>query len=289
MSQENTIKKTHIEDVFNKIIEKERGVIEIKKMMYHLDYDRSEEMIDYILNEQIENYELYFDKPVQLLVNVLVEEDYFKEKLIKVLHKEKIISQHVNILLINKLKIENKTDFFKILDKISSMNFFLLNYEKFDYNEEEKNFLKSFLKLKTKGLKNYILDLDKNQLEKIKEKIGVFKELLFFDLYQKKHKHFHDKFIFFVDNFKYLDNKEENLLFLSEIFFIKIHFNIDRLDKVNYINFFKVHADYLDSFYNYLKIITEEARIHNNEKLLLKMEKILYFTQELLINSKSKI
>lgn len=276
------MKRQHIEEIFNKIIEKERGVVEIKKMMCHLDYDRSEEMIDYILNEQIENYPIYFEHPVQLLVNILVEENYFKEKLTKVIEKEKTIFQEVNTLLIRKLKIENKEDFFKILTKIPSMDFFLLNYEKFDYNEAEKSFLKSFLKLMTRGLNNDILDLDKNQLESIKEKIGIFKELLWFDLYQKRHKYFYDKFDFFVNNFKYLENEEENIL-LSDMFFSKIHFNIERLDKVNYINFFKIYNDYLNTFYDYLKTTIEELKINGDEKLLLKMEKILHFTQELLI------
>ncbi len=279
--------KKYIEELFEKITEEERSPMEIKKMIHRLDKDYSNEIIDYMLEENIENFWLYYKNCVKLLIYVLVEKDYYKEKLINVFKEEKVNFSAISPLLIEKLKINNKEIFIKILNSSQvGINFFFLNYENFDYNEEEKNTLQNYLNKKAKGLNNFVLDLNKEQLEKIKEKIGIFQMLLSINLYKNLDKNFNEKFDFFTNNFKYLENNRENILFLHMTFFSDIECCIEYLSKNKYNYFFEKNADYLEAYYYFLKEIMEKSK--EDKIYFRKIEKISKYNESLLLELQLK-
>lgn len=279
--------KKYIEELFNEITEEERSPIEIEKMIHRLNKDYSNEIIDYMLEENIENYWLYYKNYVRLLIYVLVEKDYYKKKLINIFKEEKVNFSSISPLLIERLKINNKEIFIKILNFSQvGINFFFLNYENFDYNEEEKNILQNYLNKKAKGLNNFVLDLNKEELEKIKEKIGVFQMLLSINLYKNINKDYNKRFDFFTQNFKYLEKNRENILFLHMTFFSDIECCIEYLNKNEYINFFEINADFLEIYYDFLKIIQEKSQ--EDKIYFRKIEKILNYTESLLFDKKIK-
>ncbi len=113
---------------------------------------------------------------------------------------------------------------------------------------------------------------DKTNTEKM---IIVFKKLANFDLYKKRSNSFNENLNFFINSFEYLEVNERSLQYISQIFLSKISFDINKLDKINYILFFEKNNNFLKPFYNYLNNAFEK----NNTIL----KEILDFTNELLI------
>lgn len=113
---------------------------------------------------------------------------------------------------------------------------------------------------------------DKTNTEKM---IIVFKKLANFDLYKKRSNCFNENLNFFINSFEYLEVNERSLQYISQIFLSKISFDINKLDKINYILFFEKNNNFLKPFYNYLNNAFEK----NNTIL----KDVLDFTNELLI------
>lgn len=280
------MEKQHILDLFYSIIKEERSSIDINKMLHRLDINYTNEIIDIIFSYFIKKNDLFYNKGLKSLLNVLVEEKYYRENIINLLNnkKDKFYNESLISLLIEKLKIDTKENFLKILNKIQNIKFFLLNYEYFDYTDEEKIFLRSFLDKKSKECKYDLFLYDENELEKIKNKIGIFQQIVYIDIYQKVDENFNNKFDFFVNNFKYLEKNNENMMFLMGIFFSKIYFNINNLNEKIYIHFFKVNVELQEYFYDFLKSLIEKLKLNENEEFSKKIKKIISFTEHIFVS-----
>lgn len=284
------MEKQHIVDLFYSIIKEERTSIDINKMLHRLDINYTNEIIDMMFSHFIKDSMLFHNKGFRALLNVLVEEKYYREKLINLLNNKKYKIYNIPLvdLLVENLKIDNKEFFLKILNNVQfqNINFFLLNYEYFDYTDEEKRFLRSFLDKQSKECRYNLFFYEENELEKIKDKIGIFQQILYIDIYQKVDKNFNNKFDFFVNNFKYLDKNNENMMFLMGIFFSKIYFNINNLNEKLYIHFFKVNVELQEYFYNFLKSLIEKLKLNENEEFSKKIKKIISFTEQIFVSLK---
>lgn len=243
----------------------ERKQVEIRNKIKELSENDLKEIIDFLFiiydcsrnsivmyaNDKINKPKI---KQQQLLVNVLSKYKYYKEKILQEVSIKNAVKyiRKEEFSLIKKLSVNKKEDFLNIISEISCTSFFLLNYNKFDYSEEEKKMLSNNLS------ENLFPKLDITEKQNIVNKTSIIYPLVntveFFNLTIEKNKEECD---FIIKNAKYLDqNKDTSKLilniFLSPHKLININNNAE-IDNEYYLLFFKNNLKFLKPFEDFVK------------------------------------
>lgn len=238
-------------EIRNKIKElSENDLKEIIDFLFII-YDSSRNSIVIYVNDKINKPKI---KQQQLLVNVLSKYKYYKEKILQEVSIKNAVKyiRKEEFSLIKKLSVNKKEDFLNIISEISCTSFFLLNYNKFDYSEEEKKMLSNNLS------ENLFPKLDITEKQNIVNKTSIIYPLVntveFFNLTIEKNKEECD---FIIKNAKYLDqNKDTSKLilniFLSPHKLININNNAE-IDNEYYLLFFKNNLKFLKPFEDFVK------------------------------------
>lgn len=238
-------------EIRNKIKElSENDIKEIIDFLFII-YDSSRNSIVIYVNDKINKPKI---KQQQLLVNVLSKYKYYKEKILQEVSIKNAVKyiRKEEFSLIKKLSVNKKEDFLNIISEISCTSFFLLNYNKFDYSEEEKKMLSNNLS------ENLFPKLDITEKQNIVNKTSIIYPLVntveFFNLTIEKNKEECD---FIIKNAKYLDqNKDTSKLilniFLSPHKLININNNAE-IDNEYYLLFFKNNLKFLKPFEDFVK------------------------------------
>lgn len=238
-------------EIRNKIKElNENDIKEIIDFLFII-YDCSRNSIVMYANDKINKPKI---KQQQLLVNVLSKYKYYKEKILQEISIKNTVKyiRKEEFSLIKKLSVNKKEDFLNIISEISCTSFFLLNYNKFDYSEEEKKMLSNNLS------ENIFPKLDITEKQNIVNKTSIIYPLVntveFFNLTIEKNKEECD---FIIKNAKYLDqNKDTSKLilniFLSPHKLININNNAE-IDNEYYLLFFKNNLKFLKPFEDFVK------------------------------------
>lgn len=236
-------------EIRNKIKElKENDIKEIIDFLF-INYDFSKNSIVMYSNDKINKPKI---KQQQLLVNVLSKYKYYKEKILQEVSIKNAVKyiREGDLSLIKKLSVNKKEDFLNIISEISCVRFFLLNYNKFDYSEEEKRILNNNLS------ENIFPKLDIKEKQNIVNKTSVIFPLVniveFFNLNLEKNKEECD---FIIKNAKYLDkdNKTFKLILKTFLNSEKVINNTSEIDHEFYLKFFKNNLELLKPFENFIK------------------------------------
>ncbi len=193
----------------------------------------------------------------QKIVNLVSNNPYYLEVLLEEIsgYKPKKVYCSRDLSLVKYLKISNKEEFLKILDKITCMNFFAENYNNFTYNEEEKKEIQRLFD-------NYIIDgyiklkINIEERKHIYNKTGlIIPFLLCTDLYRGDTK---EQLNFFIEYFKYCPEHE----IIKRIFLGYNNYEIKNFQQEYY-------QEFLLNNIEYTKLLTEQFQIdlENYEKV----------------------
>lgn len=253
-----------IENLYKEMMNGKKLKNEIEEIIMSLDEIKRNQMIDIVYEYYIE-YKIKENKEnFEIILNVLSKYDYYKEKLLDYLEEKKPIDflYEKDISLVRYLEIDNKKEFLSIIMRLMCMDFFILNYNKFDYTEEEKNklyFICNNIKYKNTSIEH---------MERIKEKTGIIATFLKMDIYNNFNR---EKFDFFVNNFK-LIKEQDKCQVITGIFLAPIRYDINKLNNNLYLEFFKENQEILSKFDNHLKKYEKDNFIGYAEKLILEKE-----------------
>lgn len=245
-----------LKSILNKNIKEKEVIDEINK----LNSENKKIIIDHILNIEHPSFifnDLHKNNDIFKIIDILSKEDYYREEIIKKIKKRgKITYFKKPVSMIKSLEVFTKEDFFVILNnhgyldffynQKSCLKFFVLNYKKFDYTEEEKENLKEIFP------KYYFLntELSIKNIEEIREKTSlcnIFPEIYKNNVMNK------DNFNFFVDNIKNINDDD---LKCSMIFYVFFGFFKNKEKSINselYLLFFEKNINLIKIFETYIR------------------------------------
>lgn len=197
------------------------------------------------------------------LISVLSNNNYYREKIINLNSNNSINIENNDFSMVRKIKVNKKEDLFKILKMFRCIDFFLLNFKKFDFNYEEKLKINEYLgNVKISKLNN------KEKLIFI-EKTGLLYPVFYnLDLYEGFNQ---EEYNFFksIFNDKNLDNVDNIGRLLAVIFLHRIDLDVDKINKIIYLDFFKEHSFLIKEIENFLLKMNANStkRIYENKNL----------------------
>lgn len=249
-----------MENLYKEIMNNEKLKNEIEEIILSLDEIKRNQMIDIVHENYFEDKIIKNKENFQTILNVLSKYDYYKEKLFNYLDEKKPVDFlfEKDISFVRYLDVDNKEQFLSTLRRLMCMDFFILNYNKFDYNDKEKYilyFICDCVKYKNTSIEH---------MKRIKEKTGIITPFLKMDIYSNFNR---EKFDFFVKNFK-LIKEEDKCKVITNIFLAPITYDINRLNDELYLEFFKKNTETLSQFDNHLKKYRKDNFIGYAEKLI---------------------
>ncbi len=197
------------------------------------------------------------------LISVLSNNNYYREKIINLNSNNSINIENNDFSMVRKIKVNKKEDLFKILKMFRCIDFFLLNFKKFDFNYEEKLKINEYLgNVKISKLNN------KEKLIFI-EKTGLLYPVFYnLDLYEGFNQ---EEYNFFksIFNDKNLDKVDNIGRLLAVIFLHRIDLDVDKINKIIYLDFFKEHSFLIKEIENFLLKMNANStkRIYENKNL----------------------
>lgn len=260
--------------LLNKNIKETNLVKEIKK----LNHKNKKIIIDYVI--EIENPDLicsYGDNKDKI-IEILSKEIYYREEIINKIKKnnKKIVYKKPKSI-VKSLEILTKEDFFLILNKTYCIDFFLLNYQKFNYTKNEKESLQKILN----GY--YYLDkpLTIAEINKIKERTSVCN---IFPIIYKNNEINKENFYFFVKNINNIQDEHLKFRMIAEILVYQENF---MFNTELYFEFFNENRNLIKEFEEFLKeIITMRYIVSlcdSYNKQTEKLESIIGLAEKLIL------
>lgn len=187
----------------------------------------------FVVVHQLSNHN-YLHSAISL-VTYFLEKDWYISYLKSLIQSCPNFDQgaYFDFIFIQYLKVENKDDFLYFFSTFPNTQFFMTNFEKFDYSNEEKSLIQNVFSEKSSFL--FSFTIEQNEKEKIFSKIGLVPILLKSNIFCD------DNSLFIQENFNFLikyfpnlsENKDQVILsaFFHHIIFSKTNDNFLNLYK----------------------------------------------------------
>ncbi len=264
---ESKIDRKETKEEINKLSEYDIKSL-IEDIFWRYDFEKAE-LKTHVQRDLINEQKLIFlvsDFPYYL--NVLLEEiNGYKSK--KIYCKD--------LSLVKYLKVNNKENFLKILNKITCVDFFIRNYDKFEYNLEEQKEIQNIFD-------SYVMDgyaklkISVEDRKKIFNKTGLLVPfLLFTDLYEKYNQ---EEFEFFVEHYKYCSDHEV----MKYVFLGKNKYNITKFKEKLYELFVEKNKFYIKDYPEKIKKDIEDyIKVSANKEIINGLGYMLKLTEKLFL------